>query len=110
MIERVECLGTKLEASSLVDWKLFVQTDVPILQSGPVDQATYALLEIELPWSGRPEDTLILAVKGCGAVRAFLASGHVHQAGLEPLAIWAKCLHKFGVAVDHPILPCGTIA
>src|SRR6266851_922489 len=107
MIERVECLGTKLEPGSLVDWKLFVQTNIPIFQSGPVDQPTYVLLEIELARSGGPEDPFIIAVKSFGAVWALLASRHVYQAGLEPLAICAKCLNKFGVAVYHPILAAG---
>src|SRR6266550_972597 len=112
MVERVKRLRTKLEPVSLVDWKLFIQTNVPILQSRPVDQPTHTLLEIELSLSGGPEDPFIVSVKRrpCGAVRTLLASRHVHQAGLEPLAIWTKCFNKFGVTINHPILAAGTIA
>src|SRR3982074_2573471 len=112
MIEGVERLGAKLEPGPLVDRKLLVQTNVPILQSGPVDQPTHPLLEIELPLSGGSEDSFIVSEKRCpcGAVRARLASRHVHQARLEPLAIWAKCLNMFGIAIYHPILTAGTIA
>ena len=64
MIERVKRLGTKLEPDPLADRKLFVQTNVPVLESGPVDQSAYALLEVELPLSGRSKDPFIVAVKG----------------------------------------------
>src|SRR6266478_5125514 len=96
MIEGVERLRAKLEPAPLADWKLLVQTNVPILQAGPVDQPTYALLEIELPWRRRSKDPLIhgdIAISVFAAVRTLLASRYVHYAGLEPLSIWAKCLN-----------------
>src|SRR5260370_36574304 len=58
MIERVECLGTKLEPGSLADRKPFVETNVPILQSRPVDQPPNALFEVELPSPRSAKDPL----------------------------------------------------
>ena len=86
MVDEVISIGAELESRSLIDWKILMYGDIPVLEAGPIDGVAHAVLKIECTCCGRREDRRTISVC-CGEVFAGLPwiTGEVFQNRRGPI-------------------------